>query len=65
MKVLLILFTMPNDANDSNIQDDSVDDVTVGSNDVFPATLMLDIAEIRLSGKRSAITDRSLKLPYW
>lgn len=55
--------TMPNDANDSNIQDDSVDDVTVGSNDVVPATLMLDIAEIRLSGKKISNYRQVLEIP--
>ncbi|HPJ41164.1 MAG TPA: hypothetical protein P5120_05075, partial [Spirochaetota bacterium] len=49
--------------NASPFQDDSVDEVTAGSNDVKPATLMLDIAEIRLSGKKISNYRQVLEIP--
>jgi len=43
------------DPNVSPVEDtNSVDDVTSGSHDVLPETFMLDIAEIRLDGKKFA-----------
>ncbi len=49
--------------NASPFQDDSVDEVTAGTNDVKPTTLMLDIAEIRLSGKKISNYRQVLEIP--
>lgn len=49
--------------NSSPFQDDSVDDVTAGSNDTLPATLMLDIAEIRLGGKKISSYRQVFEIP--
>jgi len=43
--------SMPS-ANSASMQDDSVDDVTAGTNDVLPTSFMFDIAELRLDGKK-------------
>ncbi len=40
--------------NGALIQDDSVDNVTAGTNDILPTTFMLDIAELRLNGQKFA-----------
>jgi hypothetical protein len=47
-------FTSMPAVNGVLMQDDSVDDVPAGSNDALPTTFMIDIAELRLEGKKFA-----------
>jgi hypothetical protein len=55
-------FAMPAH-NDALVQDDSVDEVTAGSDDALPTTFMLDIAEIRLNGAKISDYRQVLSIP--
>ena len=63
----LATFTTP-DRNSVQVEDslnskDSVDEVKAPAEDVYPATLMLDIAEIRLGGKKISNYRQVFEIP--